>query len=226
MRSLVLAVAYFIGIHVFISGTRLRDAIVARTGEQGFLGLFSLLSLIGMGWMIWAYTDSDLRVVWAPPEVFRWLAPPMTLVAFLFIVVGLATPNPTAVGGESNLDAANAVTGALRITRHPFLWGVALWASAHLLVNGDAASMVLFGGLLVLALIGPLLIDAKRCDRLGDRWQRFASVTSNVPFAAVVAGRNRLRIDEIGWRRVALALAVWGAMVLVHPLLFGVAALP
>jgi len=48
------------------------------------------------------------------------------------------------------------------ITRHPFLWGIALWALVHLIINGDLASLILFGSLLLLAVGGTLAIDARR----------------------------------------------------------------
>jgi uncharacterized membrane protein len=226
MRSLTLAVAYFLGIHFFISGTRLRGAIVARTGEPGFLTLFSVLSVVGMGWMIWAYSGADLVPIWTPNPLFHWLAIPLTLIAFLFIFAGLTTPSPTVVGGESAFSAADPASGMLRITRHPFLWGVALWAFTHLLVNGDLASIVLFGGMLILALIGPALIDAKCRARFGEKWKPFEAKTSNLPFAAVAQGRNHLSIAEIGWTRIAIAFAAWAAMIFLHPLLFGERALP
>ena len=56
----------------------------------------------------------------------------------------------------------------MRITRHPFLWGVAVWACGHLLVNGRRPSFILFGSLLVLAIFGTYSIDAKRTRALGD----------------------------------------------------------
>jgi uncharacterized membrane protein len=147
-------------------------------------------------------------------------------VAFAFVVIGLTTPSPTATGGESRLELDEPAQGMLRVTRHPFLWGVALWAALHVALNGNSASLVLFGSLLLLALIGPLLIDAKRQRAYGPQWERFAAVTSNVPFAAILAGRNRLRLGEIGaWRFVA-TLVAWAATVLLHPWLFSAPALP
>lgn len=225
---LVLAVAYFIGIHIFISGTRLRGLIAARTGERGFLVLFSLLSLIGLGWMIWAYARADLVVVWTPGLVARALALPLTLAAFVLVVAGLTTPSPTVVGGEAMLEEGQAASasGAMRITRHPFLWGVVLWALGHMLANGDAASMILFGGLLFLAAIGPGLIDGKRRRRLGPAWERFESQTSSVPFAAIVQGRNHLDLAEIGWWRMSAGAGLWVAMLAAHPWLFGASPLP
>jgi uncharacterized membrane protein len=226
MLSLVGASAFFLGIHVVISGSPLRRRIVASTGEPAYLGLFSLLSLAGMIWLVIAYAHAPRVWLWAAPEPLRWLAPPLILIAFLFVVIGLTTPSPTAAGGESQLDQEDAARGILRITRHPFLWGVALWAVTHLALNGDAASLVLFGSLLILALIGPLLIDAKRRRAFGPKWSRFAGCTSNVPFAAIGAGRNTLRLGEIGAWRVLAAAALWALMLGAHRWLFGVSALP
>ena len=103
---------------------------------------------------------------------------------------------------------------------------MALWAATHLALNGDAASLLLFGSLLLLSLVGPLLIDAKRRHAFGPKWERFAAVTSNVPFAAIAGGRNRLEWREIGTWRWMTALGAWAAMLALHPVLFGVPALP
>ena len=226
MTSLAAACAFFVGIHIVISGSPLRDRIVGRIGERPYLGLFSLLSLGGMVWLTWAYAHTQGAWLWSPPVALRWAAPPLVLVAFLFVVVGLTTPSPTATGGESRLDLEKPAQGILRVTRHPFLWGVALWAATHTALNGDTASLLLFGSLLLLALLGPLLIDAKRRRAYGPKWERFAAVTSNVPFAAIAAGRNRLHWREIGAWRLVAALAAWAAMLALHPWLFGVPALP
>jgi uncharacterized membrane protein len=225
MISLILAAAFFVGIHVFVSGTRLRDRLVAQVGEQGFRGLFSALSLVGMVWMGWAYSRAPSIALWGKTHAFRPLA--LLLVLFAFLVgVGLTTPSPTAVGGESQLDQPEPARGILRITRHPFLWGVALWAFTHLLLNGDAASFVLFGALLLLALVGPGSIDAKRQRAFGGKWGRFAAVTSNVPFAAIIEGRNILRIDELGLWRIGVSLALYVMLLLSHRWLFGVSPFP
>jgi len=144
----------------------------------------------------------------------------------LLIVPGLATPNPTSVRQEARLQQVDAAKGMLRITRHPFLWGVAIWAIGHLLVNGDVAGIVLFAGLLALALFGTVSIDAKRKRVFGKSWDAFAAQTSNAPFAAIAAGRQQLNLAEIGWWRIALGVAVWALLAWAHPYLFGVRALP
>jgi uncharacterized membrane protein len=226
MGWLFAACLFFLGIHVVISGSPLRGVIAGRLGERAYLGLFSLLSIAGLVWLIRAYARADRVWLWGAPPALRWAAPGLVLIAFVFVVIGLTTPSPTVVGSEAQLDVAEPARGILRITRHPFLWGVALWAATHLALNGDVASLALFGTLLVLALIGPLLIDAKRRRVFGAKWERFAAVTSSVPFAAIVAGRNTLRVEEIGAWRIIAAIATWAAMLVAHPWLFGVPALP
>ena len=99
-------------------------------------------------------------------------------------------------------------------------------SGVELLVNGERASIVLFGAMLLLAVFGTTSIDAKRKRALGATWDAFAAQTSNVPFGAILAGRQKLSLGEIGWWRIVLAVGVWAAVTWAHPLLFGVAALP
>jgi uncharacterized membrane protein len=226
MTTLVLAVSFFLGLHLLVSGTPLRAAIIARTGAQPYLGLFSLLSLLGIAWMVMGYRRAPMVPLWAPLPGGRVIALVLTLLAFLLVVIGLTTPSPTVVGGEQQLERADPVRGILRVTRHPFLWGVALWALAHLLVNGDLASALLFGTFFALALLGPMLIDRRRAGALGARWESFVATTSSVPFAAIVAGRNALRVGELGIWRIVLALVLFVVVLELHPWLFGVSPLP
>lgn len=230
MASLIAAAAVFIAIHLLVSGTTLRNAIIARIGEGPYMALFSLTSVGVLAWLIFAYAgarSSDANAAfWGVTEPLRWVQVGLMLVSLLFVVIGLATPNPTSVKQEGALDREDVARGMLRITRHPFLWGVAIWGFGHLLVNGDIASLILFGAMLVLALFGTSSIDAKRKRALGDKWDAFAARTSNVPFAAIAAGRQSLSLGEIGWWRIGLGVLVWAALLFAHPYAFGVPALP
>ena len=224
MASLVAASAFFLLIHFGVSGTRLRDALVARTGEGAYRGAFSLASVVGLVWMARAYDRAPAIELWGVPLLLRPAAFVVVFVAMLFIVMGLAAPGPTTLGMEGKLaQGAASVRGITRITRHPFLWGVALWALAHLIMNGDLASLILFGSLLLLALAGTALIDAKRRRRFGDQWQRFAAITSNLPFAAIAAGTNQLApaLREIGLVRALIAIAVYALLFALHGPMIG-----
>jgi len=225
MISLFVAAAFFVGIHVFVSGTSLRAAIVARTGEVVYQTAFSAVSLLGLVWLAWAFAAAEPAELWGQLGWTRPVACLLTLLAFLFVAIGVATPSPTVVGGEAALREGVTARGILRISRHPFLWGVALWAVAHLLASGELASLIFFGALLLLALLGPPSIDAKRARMFGEQWTPFAESTSSVPFLAIAQGRNSLALAEIGWWRVAMALVLYAAFLGAHAWLFGVSPL-
>jgi uncharacterized membrane protein len=223
--NLLLACAFFLLIHFGVSGTRLRDALVARLGEGPYRAMFSLASLVGIVWMGYAHARAPAIELWGKQPGLRPVAFVVVFVGILFVVVGLASANPTSVGMDARLArGAEGVRGITRITRHPFLWGVSLWALVHLAVNGDLASLILFGSLSLLALGGTAVIDAKLRRRVGERWQAFAASTSNVPFAAIASGRNRLgpALREIGLVRPAIAIAVYVLIFNLHGRVIGV----
>jgi uncharacterized membrane protein len=230
MVSLICAAAFFVLPHLLVSGTRLRDALTGRIGQGPYMGAFSLASVAGLAWLGFAFAAArgapENLAYWAVTPATLWIQLGLMLLALLLIVPGLTTPNPTSVAQEGALERPDVVKGMLRITRHPFLWGVAIWAAGHLLVNGDRAGLVLFGAVLVLALFGTMSIDAKRRRTLGDKWEGFAAQTSNLPFAAILTGRQALKLGEIGWWRIALAVAIYAALLVGHPYAFGVRAMP
>lgn len=225
LTELAVAVALLIVSHFAISSTGLRARLIAKLGEKSYLGLYSLLSLALLVWIIFAYRRAPSIPLWSLSDALRWFALIVMAPAAILYVAGLASPNPTAVGADAKLVAAGP-TGIFRITRHPFLWGTGLWGIVHMATNGEAAALVLFGGMTALALIGTRMIDAKKKVALGPAWDRFADQTSNLPFAAILAGRNRLAIDEIGAKRILGGLGLYVVLLIVHPYVFGAAPLP
>jgi uncharacterized membrane protein len=221
---LIVAVVVFIAIHLLVSGTTLRDRIVAVIGEGPYLGLFSLASIASLVWMVLAFgpaRDSPANTsFWGIGHANRDTAILLVFIAFLFAVPGLLTNSPTRVRGGEQVDKPAAVTGMMRITRNPFLSGVAIWAVAHLIANGRLADIILFGGLLIVAVLGPPSIDAKRRRALGDRYRAFEAQTSNIPFAAIIQGRQKLVLGEIWWRLI-VAVIVWAALLWAHPYFTG-----
>ncbi len=217
---LAAAVAFFAGIHLLISGTPLRDTIVALTGERVYGGLFALASIFGLGWIGWAYHDAPMVALWDAAWL-PWIPTVVMPFASILVVCGAATPNATTRTPNDEGQVEAPVVGIVRITRHPIMWGLSLWAAAHLVANGDTSSLLLFGGLLVVALFGPLRIDAKHRKRLGEAWTPLATQTSWFPFAAALAGRTRISLREIGWWRLAIGLAVYVVFMGVHPFVFG-----
>ncbi|HEY6241988.1 MAG TPA: NnrU family protein [Burkholderiales bacterium] len=219
MGMLALAAAVFLATH-FVSSTPLRSGLVGMLGDNAYLGLYTLVSLATIGWMIWAYARAPYERLWVGDEFKVWAVVLMP-VALVLIICGASGKNPSAVRQESALRSLGEPRGILRVTRHPIMWGIALWAAVHAIVRGDTASLVFFGSLLLLAVLGTVLIDARKNRTVGVDWQQFAAVTSNIPFAAIVQGRNRFRFDEIGWWRVLAGLALYLLLMFLHPLLFG-----
>ena len=175
MLSLVLAAIFFAGIHLGVAGTTWRDRAVAALGEGAYRAAFSIASLVGIIWLVVAYTHAPYVTTWGVPVWWKPIAIMLMLPAFLLAVIGLTTSNPTIVGEEGRV--ARPPEGIVRVTRHPFLIGVGLWAVVHLIANGDPASFIFFGSLAVTALAGTVSIDAKRRRALGRAWQSFAVST-------------------------------------------------
>jgi uncharacterized membrane protein len=117
---------------------------------------------------------------------------------------------------------AREPAGIVRITRHPFLIGVAIWALVHLIGNGDGASALFFGALALVALAGTVSIDAKRRRAQGQAWDAFAARTSIVPFAAIMSGRNTLQVGELGWLRPMAGFVAYALMLGGHAHIVGV----
>jgi uncharacterized membrane protein len=217
METLVLATAVFLLTH-FVPSTPLRPALVGAIGEGRYRGLYVLVAFATLGWMVWAYVHAPAQeALWTPLRHLPLIVMPFSLI---LVVGGLVKHNPTAVGAERMLRQEEPARGMIRITRHPFMWGAMLWAAVHVLANADPKSTVFFGGFLILAGLGTVLIDRRK--RALPDWPRFAERTSNVPFLAIAQSRNRIAWSEIGWLRPAIGLAVYGALLALHPWLFGV----
>ncbi|HUZ92318.1 MAG TPA: NnrU family protein [Methylocella sp.] len=224
MLSLILAAIFFAGIHLGIAGTKLRDRAVAAVGQNTYRVVFSIASLAGIVWLAMAYKYAPYVATWGVPQWWKPIAIVLMFPAFLLAVTGLRTPNPTAVGMEGL--AVHSPEGIVRVTRHPLLIGIGLWALIHLIANGDAASFLFFGALAVTTLAGTISIDAKRRRALGPAWQSFAAQTSVVPFAAIATGRTQFNPGEIAAWRWAIAIIAYALILGGHSHIFGVSPFP
>jgi uncharacterized membrane protein len=226
MIELAVAAFLFLVGHFGVSSTPLRPLLRARLGGRLYDALYSVTALTLLAWTVSAYARAPFVAVWEPGQWTRTVPILVMPFALLALVGGVSQPNATAVAAPA---AARAATprGVFALTRHPVMWGMALWALSHLLANGDAASMILFGALAFLALAGTKAIEArKRREWSGDEWTRFAAQSSNLPFAAIAAGRAGFHFADLGWWRVGLALALHALLIGAHPYLIGVAVIP
>lgn len=226
IETLALATACFVGGHFILSSVAVRNAAVGLLGENGFRALYSLLAMAALAWTVLAYRTAPEVVFWKSGMLLKHIPVVLMPFACILAVAGLTTRSVTIVGGEAMAADPRAVSGITTITRHPFLWAVFLWAAGHLVSKGEAASLVLFGGMAILALGGMAHIDHRRRVALGADWGPVAMTTSVIPFMAAIQGRRTIDWRGIGWARFGGGVALYLLLPWIHPWIAGARILP
>jgi uncharacterized membrane protein len=225
MTNLIAAAGLFLGLHLLVSGTKLRDLIIARIGEKLYIPLFALAALGAVVWLCIAYNAASVSpantVLFVPPAFVKSLGLVVIAAAFALAVPGVLRGNPTSNGQEKA-----RIDGMLRVTRHPFLMGVTLWAGFHLIATGTLAATLFFATFLVLAIFGTHAIDGKVARRRPAEWREIAAQTSIIPFAAIAEKRNRFVAPEVLDWRVSVAAVLFGGVLYFHSALFSAAPFP
>ena len=222
--GVALAAAVFVASHIVLSSTPLRGALVGVLGAAGFRGTYSAVALAALVWLVAAHGAAPYVEIWGPSAATRHLSLVVMPFAAVLLVAGVTVRNPA--GMMAPAPGGDPAPGILKVTRHPVIWAIALWALAHMAANGDAASLLLFGALALLALAGMPLIDRRKAAELGADWGPILLTTSVLPFAAMISGRARFRFAEIGVWRVLAGVALYLALLLLHGPVIGRTALP
>lgn len=225
MVQLALASIVFLVLHI-VPGLAGRAWIVRKIGDPAYMGLFSLASILSLAWMVTAYYSAPAgQYLWVTGPAARWATAAVMLFAFILVVTGAISRNPSSVLGRSALQSSYELTGIFAITRHPVMWGVALWAFLHLLNRPDARSLLFFGTMAVLAIAGTLLQERRKLAEFGEPWRKFAAQTSHVPFAAMLSGKTSLDLRAMGGWQLATAVALWLVVMYFHEPVLGVSPL-
>ncbi len=165
MTLLVAGLVLFFALHTIPSVVPLRGALLARLGLGRYRGMFSLVALAGLVLIVWGFSRAPFEPLYAAPVWGRQVA--------LFAV-------PVAI---VLFAAANMPTHIRAVLRHPMLLGLLLWATAHLLSNGDLRSVVLFGSFAAFAVLDFVSVEARGKRPSTDKPPRLA-----MDGAALVAG--------------------------------------
>ncbi|MEZ5839764.1 MAG: NnrU family protein [Hyphomicrobiales bacterium] len=223
MSEYLLAYAIFLSAHVIPAVPALKGRLVGLAGQRGYVIGYSLLSTGLLVWLIVAALRAPYVGLWEAAPWTRTLALVIVPFSLALLGAGVASANPLSVSFIRPAHA-EAVPAIARITRHPILWGFALWSAAHVLPNGDLATSSLFGGFALFSFVGMIAVDAKKRRSFGERkWQEMTRGAANLPFAAIASGRTRPALDRamvIGGL-VGLAAAA-GLLLGWHVALFGV----
>ena len=125
---------------------RVTPGFRAGLGDGPGKGVASVLSLLALAAMIYGYRAAQVIDLWDPPDFMRHINNLLMLIAVILVNLGYSR-------------------GVMRTRmRHPMLTSVKVWALAHLLVNGDLASVVLFGGLMAWAVVDVIMINRMQPD--------------------------------------------------------------
>lgn len=206
MGEVLAAAAAFVGTHFLLSHP-LRAPIVARTGERGFLLVYSLVAFATLGWLIVAYRAAPAAAPLWPVGDALWAVATVLMLLASILFMGSLVRNPALPEAKNHAGAVPTPQGVFAITRHPMMWGFALWGVVHALVFPDPSNLVLTGAIVVLALAGAHLQDRKKARLEPDFWPEWERRTSYWPFAAIVAGR--VHLGRIGMHALGGGVLVW-----------------
>lgn len=204
MGEVVAACAAFVGTHFLLSHP-LRAPLVARLGERGFLGVYSLVAFLTLGWVIVAYRRAPAAgPLWAVGDIL-WAIGTIVMLVASILLIGSLIRNPALP--EAKTDRVPEARGVFAITRHPMLWSFALWGAAHILVYPEPSNIAVSLAIILLALVGAHMQDRKKQRLMPDFWREWEDRTSYWPFAALAAGRART--GRFGMHTIAGGLLVW-----------------
>jgi uncharacterized membrane protein len=190
MTILMIGLLIFLGIHSSrIFAENERQKFIAQRGENAWKAIYTMVSFIGFGLIIWGYSLARQQpiVLWNPPVATRHIAALLTLIAFILIA------------------STYFKQSWMRVRfQHPMVLGVKVWALSHLLSNGTLADVLLFGGFLAWAVL--CFIASKKRDRLLKT--QYPAAQAKATILAIVAG-------VLGW----LVMAMWlhGLLIGVRP---------
>lgn len=186
--SLVLASAAFVGTH-FLMSHPLRAPMVKALGERGFGLVYIIVSFVTLFGMTRYYGPASTEApvpYWDPGQV-GWIVATVLMLLGSILFVGSLKRNPAFPTGGRPVTHIGAAIGVFAITRHPMMWGFAIWALVHAIVHPTLASFVVSAAIAVLALGGALGQDDKKAKLVGEPWRDWVERTSFIPFGRGLA---------------------------------------
>ena len=216
LTSLIAAAVTFVGAHFALSHP-LRSPLVKVLGEKGFLALYSLMALASFVWMVSAFKVAPVDPpFWPGFDDISWTAASVLTMVALVLLTGSLFGNPALPAPGAAKAAAKEPRGVFKVTRHPMMWAIALWAIAHLIAAPTARTLVVASAMLVLALVGAHLQDRKKAALMGTAWQSWQAKTSYWPKVGA--------LFSVGWLWWVLGLALWLGITHAHIAMAGWAA--
>ena len=196
---LIFASAVFVGTH-FLMSHPMRKELVRIFREAGFALLYSVVSLITFGWMVYEFIRAPkAQILWSDNDFVWATATVLTLLAAM-LFAGSLIRNPSFPGASEKL-ALQKPFGAYRVTRHPMMWSFALWGVAHILVAARPDNFIFSGAIIFLALVGAKAQEIKKARLVGVEWDAWLRQTS--------FGLQLGQLGRIGSTPWIMGIALW-----------------
>jgi len=217
MTELWIACIAFVSVHLLLSHP-LRAPLVSKLGEAAFLGVYSLIALVTLLWVAYAFYMAPKGAMhWNGRSDAPWGVATVVMLLASLLFAGSHKGNPAEPSpGKPSKHLGRNADGVFAITRHPMMWSFALWGVAHIMVMPTTANIVLAASIILLALGGSYGQDRKKEKLLGDAWRAWEARTSYIPFARQFAGATPWR-DTLPSRRILLiGIIIWLVATLAH----------
>jgi uncharacterized membrane protein len=216
MNMLIIALAAFVGSH-FLMSHPLRAPMVKAMGTAIFQIVYSLVSLGTFGWAVMAFRAAPYSApLWEAGDGLWALATLLMLIGSI-LFAGSFAGNPALPRPDAAELVKAPARGVFGITRHPMMWGFALWALVHILVAPYQATILLCGAVALLALGGSWGQDAKKAVLMGEGWRDWTRRTSFFPFANQLRGINSWATTWPGRTPMLAGIALWLLATRLHP---------
>ena len=213
----------FGGTHIIGSSIPVRTFCINRIGTLGFKCIYSLVALATFLPLCYVFfTHKNEGILFFNPGYFlQLLSQFLMLAAFVILLQALTTANPMTTRAELFGRYISTGHGIQRITRHPQNFAFGIFGLAHLLVNPYMGDWIFFGGFIAFGIVSAMHQDHRLRVMGHVQVKQFIDDTSAIPFAAILAGKQKLALDEYYPPALAAAVVLFILMRLLHPMIFG-----
>ena len=197
--TLIAANAAFVGTH-FAMSHPLRAPMVKALGAGGFQAAYSVVSFAALAWVYFAFKAAPSADLPGSGEA-GWIAATIITLPAMILLAGSLIGNPALPTPMAEAQARAEPKGVFKVTRHPMMWGIGLWALSHLILFWSTRTMVTALAMGILALVGAKLQDAKKEALMGPAWAEWESKTSYGPRWG--------RLLSVGAMPLGVGLVLW-----------------
>ena len=204
---LVIGMGAFVGTH-FLFSHPLRAGLVRRFGAGGFQVIYSLVALATFSWAVLVFGQApSVPMLWDGQAVIPWLLATVLTYGVVALFLASVIGNPALAGAKISGLSTVLPSGVFRVTRHPMMFSFALWGVTHILIAPSPRTIILSGGIILLALLGSHFQDRKKKALYGQDWRVWMKRTPFWP--------DLTKLNELGQAWI-WAFPVWLLLTWLH----------